>query len=253
MELQSSDNECVDTHLSQISTAWSLVDQAHVTSPEARQVAQAALFQRYRRAVYHYLLAALRDQHAADEVFQEFSLKFVRGDFRGADPQRGRFRNFLKTSLSHLIANRRRQRPLVTVPEPPEEAAGFNPRDLDFAEHWRSELLERAWEALDDAQQLGGPPFYTVLRRHAEDPKLTSTALAAQVSAELKLSPLLTDVATRKLLQRAREQFADLLVEEVARSLSSGNHAELEQELCDLGFYGCCRRSLQRRKGEQVT
>src|SRR5271165_5917650 len=117
------DNERLDAHLSEISTAWTLVGQAHGGTAEARLAAQAALFQRYRRAVYRYLQAALNDAHAADDVFQEFSLKFVRGDFRGADPERGRFRNFLKTSLSNMIVNRRKQRSPLTAVEQLEAAA----------------------------------------------------------------------------------------------------------------------------------
>jgi hypothetical protein len=47
----------------------------------------------YHRAVHRYLLGALRDEDAAEELFQEFALRFVRGDFRWADRGRGRFRD----------------------------------------------------------------------------------------------------------------------------------------------------------------
>ena len=33
---------------------------------------------------------------AAAEVFQEFALQLVHGNLRGANPERGRFRNFVK-------------------------------------------------------------------------------------------------------------------------------------------------------------
>jgi DNA-directed RNA polymerase specialized sigma24 family protein len=57
-----------------------------------------------------YAVAVLRDPDAADEVFQEFALKFVRGDFGQATPDRGRFRSFLKTTLYHLIVDYQRRR-----------------------------------------------------------------------------------------------------------------------------------------------
>jgi DNA-directed RNA polymerase specialized sigma24 family protein len=55
--------------------------------------------------VYRYLLKALRDPEAAAEQSQEFALRFVRSDFKEADPERGRFRDFLRTVLYHLVVN----------------------------------------------------------------------------------------------------------------------------------------------------
>src|SRR5690606_40385568 len=99
-----------DARLSRIDTMWSMVQRAH--KPEATQfaLAQQQLLERYGGAVRRYALAALRDPDAADEVFQEFALKFVRGDYGKADPTKGRFRSFLKTSLYHLIVDYQRRR-----------------------------------------------------------------------------------------------------------------------------------------------
>ncbi|MEX2093624.1 MAG: hypothetical protein WD971_13145, partial [Pirellulales bacterium] len=80
-----------DPHLSQIQTLWSVVELAHGDDP-AMQSAQQKMLDRYGGAVRRYALAALRDEDAADEVFQEFALKFVRGDFRAAAVQRLRVR-----------------------------------------------------------------------------------------------------------------------------------------------------------------
>src|SRR5690242_54719 len=99
-----------DQRLSRISTCWTLVFQAHAAPKEAVAAAQQVLMQRYCGAVYRYLLASLRDADAADEVAQEFALRFVRGDFKRADPERGRFRDFVKTALYHLIVDYHRRR-----------------------------------------------------------------------------------------------------------------------------------------------
>jgi RNA polymerase sigma-70 factor (ECF subfamily) len=72
-------------------------------------------------------------------------------------------------------------------------------------------------------------------------------------SAELagELSQLLqkewTAPAVRQVLHRAREKFADLLLEEVVRSLVSPTSDALEEDLCDLGLWDYCRASLKRR------
>src|SRR4051812_10699254 len=86
----------LNQRLSQLSTCWTLVAQAHAGDAGVEAAAQAALLQRYQSAVYRYLLGAVRDPDTADELFQEFALRFVRGDFRHADATRGRFRNYVK-------------------------------------------------------------------------------------------------------------------------------------------------------------
>ncbi|HEV3262422.1 MAG TPA: sigma factor, partial [Gemmataceae bacterium] len=104
--------------LSRISTRWSMVLQAHQGQNPAVTAAQQALLQRYLRAIYRYLLGALRDADAAEELCQEFAFRVVRGDFKRADPGRGRFRDYVKTAVYHLIVDhqkrqRGRAQPLV--------------------------------------------------------------------------------------------------------------------------------------------
>ena len=79
-----------DLHLSRIQTLWSMVHRAH-GDHTAVQSAQQTLLDRYGGAVRRYALAALRDEDAADEVFQEFALKFVRRGFGQCRSGAGRF------------------------------------------------------------------------------------------------------------------------------------------------------------------
>src|SRR5262249_10904360 len=99
--------------------------------PDAVADAQDVLLRRYGAAARRYLLGSLRDADAAEDLAQEFALRFLRGDFKGADPQRGRFRDFLKGVLSHLVAAYHRRRPPPcpqTPPSPP--ACRSHPRTL---------------------------------------------------------------------------------------------------------------------------
>src|SRR5437879_1637637 len=98
-----------DPRLSHISTLWTLVEQAHRGPADAIGPAQRLLLERYAAVVHRYLGGALRDADAADELFQEFCLRFLRGDFRRADPQRGRFRDFLRTALVNLVVDYHRR------------------------------------------------------------------------------------------------------------------------------------------------
>src|SRR5689334_15571752 len=103
-----------DQRLSRISTLWSAMAQAHQGPADEAAAAQRLLLERYAGAAYRYLLAAAGD--AADDLFQEFALRFLRGDFRRADPRRGRFRDYLKAALIHLAHDHGRaqaRRPLA--------------------------------------------------------------------------------------------------------------------------------------------
>jgi RNA polymerase sigma-70 factor (ECF subfamily) len=247
---KSVDEAEIQNRLSRISTCWSLVAQAHRDPQDTVGDARRLLMQRYFGAVYRYLLGALRDADAADEVAQEFALRFARGAFRGADPQRGRFRDFVKTALYHLIVDYHRERRRQAGSLPSD--SGFlaqppaGPADEEFTRRWREELLDRAWEALAEDQERTGRLSYTVLRWRAENPQGTAAELAERLAGDLGRS--FTEAGIRQTLHRARERFADLLIDEVARSLENPELEQLEQELTDLGLLSYCRPALAKRK-----
>lgn len=247
------DEQDRNQRLSRISTLWTLIQQAHEGQHDAVSAAQRALLERYSGAIHRYLLGALRDPDVADDLFQEFALHFLRGDFKHADPGRGRFRNFLKTSLYHLVIDYQRrqqaraQRPTEGVREPavmPEEATDS---ERAFVQSWRQELMDRSWLALAQVEHKTGQPCYTVLRLRAEQPLLSSAELAEQLGARLDKS--FTIHAARQALHRAREKFTDLLLNEVVHTLDNPSLEEIEQELIDLGLLSYCRSALDRRRG----
>src|SRR5437660_9382484 len=116
------EQERPDHRLSRISTLWTIVAHAKGGPGEAVRAAQQELMRRYGRAVHRYLLGALRDPDAADELAQEFALSFLRGECKGADPERGRSRDFLKGPLSHMIAAYYRRQGARAKPLPADGA-----------------------------------------------------------------------------------------------------------------------------------
>ncbi len=244
------DDHELNQHLSQIATAWTVIFQAHQGPTEVVRPAQQRLLERYRPAVYKYLLAATRDPDVADELSQEFALRLVRGDFKRADPQRGRFRDFLKTCLYHLIVDhqrRQRQQPLPLHPdgpEPADEASSLAQSDQEFLTIWRAELLNRTWNALRHYEREKGQPLYTVLRYQFDHPQMRSPQMAEQLAA--LIGKPLTSEWIRKRLYYARQKFTDLLLQEVAQSLEDRADEDLEQELIDLGLLQHCQEALQR-------
>ena len=88
-----------------------------------------------------------------------------------------------------------------------------------------------AWEAsIAEIRSAGGKPYHTVLHFKIQNPKLAGAEMAERLGAVFG-GPI-SDAATRKLLHRA--QFADLLLDEVSRTLGTPSNEELGQELSDL-------------------
>jgi RNA polymerase sigma-70 factor (ECF subfamily) len=251
------DEESLQSRISKISTTWTLLAKAHQPPGEGVAAAQLALVQRYQGAVYRYLLGATRDPDAADELFQEFALRLIQGAFRRADPTRGRFRDYLRTALYRLVADyhkQQRKRPPSldeTAPQPTAPAPSPTENDEQFLQSWREELLARAWTALADAARQDRQPYYEVLKFRAENMRATSAEMAERLTEKLRPERPYTPTGIRKTLQRARERFANLLIEEVAHSLDQPTDAGLEQELIDLGLRRYCRPVLARRLGRE--
>jgi RNA polymerase sigma-70 factor (ECF subfamily) len=247
--------EELHARLSSIESHWTLLFQAHNSNTDLRMEAQKQLLLRYYGAVYRYLLGIVRDPQVAEELTQDFAVRFLRGEFHGADPGRGRFRDFLKAALRHLAHDYWRKQ--LRIPQPLDQdgaepvatdSTADNSFDRQFLEKWREELLSRTWEGLAAVEAGTGHPYLTVLQRKTQEPQVRSAQLAEQLSSQLK-KPF-TEVAVRQLLHRAREMFADLLVEEVVQSIETPELDELEQELVDLDLLGYCQSALERRKAK---
>lgn len=233
-----------------ISTLWSLVLRAHRGPEEEMRSAREHLLARYGGAALRYLRGVLHDRGAADEVFQDFALHLLHGDLRGADPQRGRFRDFVKGTLLHLIADYRKREQRWPGPLPADGAALADDServasDRRFVESWRDELLARAWAGLAAVEARTGQPYHIVLRLRADHPELRSPQMAERLAG--RLGRPFTAAGVRQALHRARERFAELLLGEVAHSLDNPTAEELEQELAELGLLDYCRPALGRQ------
>ena len=169
-----------------------------------------------------------------------------------ADPERGRFRQFVKGVLFHLVADYHKKKKRLPhnlhpdAPEPEVADASTFEQDREFLRNWREELLRRAWAALEESDRASGKHFYKMLRLRAEHPDLSSTQLAELLSKAL--GKPINAAAGRQTLHRAREQFSDLMLDDVVQSLDNPTREQLEQELIDLGLLEYCRPALERRK-----
>ncbi|MEM7314557.1 MAG: sigma-70 family RNA polymerase sigma factor [Planctomycetota bacterium] len=246
----------MNEHLSQIDTLWSVIRRAHDSDTNAES-AQRQLLERYSGAIRRYLHAKLRDPAAADDVYQDFALKFVRGDFKNVTPEKGRFRTFIRTVLFRMVADHfrgKKRDKAVQLDEQVFEPASTDDqeaRDEEFVEVWRDEMLKNAWDGLWELEKSSGKRWFTVLQLRVKNPEMRSADLAEALSSELD-KPIST-ANVRVLLHRAREKFSGLLIDTVAESLNSRSYHDVEEELADLRLLEFCQASLEQLKAEQKS
>ena len=217
-----------------IDTRWSLVRLAHagdVGSAEARRI----LVLRYAGAVRKYFGKIVAHVDDADELAQDSMMRLMQGDFAGADPTRGRFRDFLKTALRNMARNywakQKRRRPTESNLE--FIAAADDEHDADWQFAWQKTVLDHAMAALRNAENSDAARrFAAVLKLRTEFPDADSEELAVKLGAQMG-EPIRADAA-RQILRRARLRFAECLIEELRRGLDDETPARILEELADL-------------------
>lgn len=235
--------------LSEMSTQTTLLFQAHHGTPEQSDEAMQLLMLRYSGAVHRYLLKAVGDPEVAKDLNQEFSVKFLGGGFRTFDPSRGRFRDYIKRAVHNLMVDYFRKkdpaRRLDTDYETPTLGdPGLMAFDRDFLVSWRQDLLDRAWSSLEDLERRTGQPYLQVLRMRVARPNFRSPELAEALAPKLGRS--MTPGNLRQTLHRARDKFAEFLIDEVRISLREPTRDEVEEELGDLKLLEFCKPTLKR-------
>jgi len=229
-----------DTRLSGIDTSWSLVRQAHDPDNPTASAIRRELFERYANAARRYLQAMMRDHESAQELLNEFAVRFLRGDLQRVDQELGSFRRYVKTVLINLVRSQRRHAagdPIQLAFEPAVDAASRH--DL-FDTGWRDDLLSKTWLELQEFEHTSGRPYYTILKHKVEHPRAPSSELARILERSYPTRSC-TETAARKTLQRARQAFARLLVRSVRDTLSSPKREDLLDELRWLGLITYCQ------------
>lgn len=238
-----------DARLSRIETLWSVVRRAHEDDRAESSSAQQQLLAIYGGAIRRYLVGAVRNDDLADELFQEFACKFLRGELKSADPQRGKFRSFVKTVLFRLVAlyfrkaNIRKETSFDAWDAVNDQPSTPQDDGELFLLSWREDVLNRTWEALATQELAGGPPYNTVLRTKVQNATANSMQLAELMSGALGKS--ISSGNARVMVHRARDRFADLLIETVAESLETPTRENIEAELVELRLIDYCRQSLE--------
>src|SRR3954467_8387263 len=194
-----------EERLTEIPTSWTTITSAHTPGPKS-QAAMEDLVGRYHDALTRYIHLTVRDKRIADEVLQEFWTKLLTGKLAGADRNKGRFRDYLRTVLHRLIIDHFRVRKLQ--PLPPGDLLDASVPDEDFKRVWRDAVLDRVWSRLETYQAATPNNRYSsVLQLRRDHPKASIDEIAERLSQVTVLA--MTPEAFRKNLQRARAKFIE--------------------------------------------
>lgn len=225
------------SRLDGIDTRWSLVREAHLSgTAHSATAARQALVLRYAKAIRRYVGGIVKSSADADELAQDAILRLMAGDFAGADPNRGRFRDLLKTAVRNMVHNHwakaNRRRPVdVDV----DTVARAEQPDAEWDAAWRQAVLDIAWAGLREHQrEHSGNQAHTLLRLRVEFPDIDSDELAAKLSEKLG-TPVRAD-ACRQMLRRARLRFAEVLIREIGMGLADPSPQRVAEELAALGL-----------------
>lgn len=217
-------------------TRWSLVVGARAQSDDARS-ALNDLCRAYRSPVLGFIQRCGYAFAQAEDLTQAFFAEFIQNAyFARADPDRGRFRNFLLVQVKRFVANAEAHRrtlkrggdaesvqldavELVDAAENPEAA---------FERQWALTVFERAHRRLcEEARAAGKLGLVEQLEEFLfESPHADEYARAASTLG-LRRNTLAVTV------HRLRQRLAALVREEVAQTLIADD--DLDDELARLG------------------
>lgn len=219
-------------------TRWTLILSSR-TGERARREALEAMLAAYWKPVYHYVRRKGLDADAAQDAVQDVFAQLLEKDFLAKlDPQRGRFRSYLRTAADHLLVNQHEKR---TAQKRGGGAATLS-LDFDVAERelgttagspeaaydrdWALGVMDRALGRLKgefaDGTRKG--PYDVALEffRVADPPSYADAAQRAKMSA----------AQFKAFLHRTRVRFRELVRAEVADTVAEGAHAD--REVADL-------------------
>jgi RNA polymerase sigma-70 factor (ECF subfamily) len=224
-------------------TCWSRVACAgDPANPEARSALEG-LCRDYWYPLYAFVRRRGRDPEEASDAVQGFFTDILdRGGLTGVDPDRGRFRAFLRSACSHYLAHRREHDRAIkrgggrtAIPIDLRDAEGrygCEPvheltAERLFERRWALALLERVLAQLAaEAAAVSKPELFERLRPMLEGDH------PAESYREVGSALGMTEGAVKAAAHRLRARYRALLRAEVGRTVS--DEADVDGELAEL-------------------
>ena len=214
-------------------TSWALVIGARGDRATLERLLRA-----YWSPVYGFIRRQGYGSHDASDLTQEFLSQVVIGrDLIGkADPERGRFRSFLKQSLrNYLVDHHRSRRSRGVGAVSVDESLNESPADTSasaFDRDWAAAVIELALQRTEEGcRQDGLDGHWVAFSANVVGPTIRKTnplpldELARRIGAA-------DATQASNMLQTVKRRFRRMLREVVAETVADPSH--IEQELADL-------------------
>ena len=219
-------------------TRWTLVVAAGDPDRKGARLALVSLCENYWYPLYAWLR---RRGHSADEaqdLTQEFFVRVLEGRYLDrADPDKGRFRSFILTSLKFFVADegdRQRARKRGGGAIVPLEFSSGEERyqrepshdetpERIFERRWALSVLDRVVEKLREEFVRHGRP------EHFERLKVFLLGKSDAPYTALALEMKTSEGALKVAIHRLRKRYRDLFRQEIADTVA--DPAEVESEL----------------------
>ena len=224
-----------------VTTNWSVVLSAGHSDTTRARAALARLCQTYWYPLYAYVRRRGHSPHDAQDLTQAFFTHLLeRQSLAGADPERGRFRSYLLTALTHFLINewektRAQKRgggaQLVSLDlAAAEERFDLEPADPAtpgkiFDKQWALTLLNQVLNQLEaEYRDAGKPELFTALQQTLAGRR--ESLPYAELADRLGQS----EGAVKVAVHRLRKRYRNLIRAEIAHTLDGSSDIEEEMQ-----------------------
>lgn len=172
-------------------TQWTVIVHSQASDEDTKRLILNELFQKYWKPVYWYLRNKGYGNEKSKDLTQGFFAEIVWGKdlIRSADPQKGRFRDFLIGALKHYLSDVwRYEHAQVRMPSKEifsmDAGKGFEMSDMHlqtnaeeaFNSIWLMEILQQSLaEVQRDMQEDGKGSYWTLFERCCMNPILKAS------------------------------------------------------------------------------
>jgi len=231
-------------------TRWTLIARS-CGDDTAAKAALSDLCAAYYAPVVAFLRRGGRTDDAARELAHAFFARLLEGGaLGGAEPARGRFRNYLLGALKHFAADQRdrvltarRGGGQTAVPleaDDPGTGAGLQIADVNtespdraFDRQWALTVLARALETLELEMGASGKAEHFMTLK----PCLTSDAEPLRQSAAATALGMSED-AVKMAIHRLRRRFRDAVKAEIAQTVEDPEQVRAELDALTAALRG---------------
>jgi RNA polymerase sigma-70 factor (ECF subfamily) len=237
-----SDHSRAESPASFPTTRWSLVARAGgVSSPEAREALEL-LCRAYWFPIYAFVRRHGADAEAARDLTQTYFARLLEKDLLlVANPQKGRFRSFLKTDCTYFLADQRDrdraqkrggERAMIHIEALEAEdryrcemADELTP-ERQFDQTWALTLLDRVLDQLASEYADSGRGALFERLEVVLTPDSQPGPYAA-IAAQLGM----TEGAVQVAVHRLRRRYRAILREQIVATLDNPTDADVEDEI----------------------